>query len=196
MEKIRSKFDDETIYKVTDKAVTISRNGDELKIPIGLIPQMSAPFIGEIQAELFEFYDKKYPEVPCPVCNKPMRQFHNKKYCSPECQSEANNKKRKRTCAEETAKKREKGLEKECAYCGEKFILYDNFHTKYCSPECKKGAATKQRNTQRSTTYQEKKKKKRKSQLDNILKEARSKGLSYADIQKQETLAMVGGIKI
>lgn len=150
MKIVQSKFDAETIYKVTDNAVTISRNGDEMKFPIYLIPVVAnpLPLPQEIKDELFEFFDKKYPEVSCSICGKPMRQIGKRKYCS---------------------------------------------------DECRKNAIAIQREAQaseRRTAYQKAKTKKKISQCGEIERKARKIGLRYADIQKQETLAMVGRIKI
>lgn len=198
METIKSKFDKDTVYKVTDKAVTISKDGEDMKIPIRQIPKMAGTFIPEIKAELLDIYEKNLPEekpteIPCAICGKLFPKQGRKRVCSHECRKKSlvrQNAERRKKAAEE---KRKNGVEKVCKYCGKKFVLHDSFNQEYCTVKCRDAI----KNADRKSTFETKREKKKKiSQCGEIERNARKIGLRYADIQKQETLAMVGSIKI
>ena len=198
METIKSKFDSTTVYKVAAESVTISKDGEDMKIPIRLIPKMIERFIPGIKAELQDIYEKNLPEeektpeqIPCAECGKLFMKRRAKKYCSDICSRKAaakRNAERYRKAAEE---KRANGVEIDCAYCGKSFVIYDGFNAKYCSAKCRAAVHREEK----KSTY-EKEKKRKISQCGEIEKEARKIGLHYADIQKQETLAMIGKIQL
>lgn len=92
----------------------------------------------------------------------------------------------------------ELAIEKFCDWCGEYFIATSR-NQKYCCEECyRRGRNLK---TQMNRVHGLSKKKFAQRQmagiktgkLDERLDEARSKGLTYAELQKQKTLALYGG---
>lgn len=126
MEAIKSKVDKETVYKIFDNKITITRGGDSLQIAYSNLDETIKIFKAEIQDEIRALRDS------------------------------------------------EKG--RRCKHC-DKFFISER-KRKYCSNECSKAAE-----------------KKSKSDVATIEREARKKGLRYADIQIAETLAMIGSIK-
>lgn len=85
-----------------------------------------------------------------------------------------------------------------CIICGKRFIQ-ENSNTKpikYCSEECREvGRSISQKKAHERRRKQRKAenniKKIEKSNLDKTLAEAREKGLSYAELQKQKTLEKI-----
>lgn len=181
--KVFSKVDPDTYYVIVGGYVKMRRHGDCLTIPYGQIPEQAKRFKPEIEEELMGFYRDKFPARPCKICGKPFHATAVRWYCSPECSKEAN-RRNNRASAERIMRQ-----EKQCQYCGK---TYTGTGRKYCSDTCQKAAtAIKQRET-----VGKKKNKKRKSQLDKKLKLAEAKGTTYAEMQKQETLKMVGKVVI
>lgn len=171
--KIYSKVDPDTYYVSTSVHVRMCRNGDRLTIPNLQIPEQAKRFNPAIQAELMAIYDEKHPLITCGCCGKEFRRTENRKYCSSECQEEA--KKNRRKAYENTPRT--------CVWCHEKFLPKN--YSKYCSTKCKKAA-------EEVVTEQET----WESRLDEKLQQAATMGISYADIQKQETLKLVGRVMI
>lgn len=181
--KIYSKVDPDTYYVSTSVHVRMCRNGDRLTIPNLQIPEQAKRFNPAIQAELMAIYDEKHPLIKCGCCDKEFRKTDNRKYCSSECQEEAKRKRRK--AYEDTPK--------ECKWCHEKFLPKN--YSKYCSTKCKTAAMDEQKQKQMAEkvgaeqeTWQ--------SNLNEKLQRAASLGISYADMQKQETLNRVGRVVI
>lgn len=84
MEEIQSKFDSETIYKVYDKKVTISRGGDSLQIAYKNLEETIRIFKPEIQAEIRAIRDAELGQN-CKYCDKFFISDRRRKYCSDEC---------------------------------------------------------------------------------------------------------------
>lgn len=79
-----------------------------------------------------------------------------------------------------------------CEICG-KLFQPNNISSKLCSEECRTLSK------ERTKRIQAKKKKymreiKGGGKLDKTVRECRNQGLSYAEMQKNKTLALVGGI--
>ena len=74
-----------------------------------------------------------------------------------------------------------------CEMCGVSFKT-DWHRSLYCSPECKSKA---EQIRKKESYIRCKRKKKPNQELVNIVVEARKQGLSYRDIQIQETLEMI-----
>lgn len=91
--------------------------------------------------------------------------------------------------------------DRNCEWCGQPFTITNGKKNakKYCCDDC----ARKANNVRRRIVYAKKKGQKdfarsqmkdiETGRLDETLKEARSKGLTYAELQKQKTLALYGG---
>ena len=94
MEEIRSKVDNETIYKVFDSKITISRDGDVMHIAYKNFDNMVKRFIPEIQAELKEIRDGERAQR-CKHCDKKFSAERKKKFCSVECRKAAEAKRKK-----------------------------------------------------------------------------------------------------
>lgn len=84
MEEIRSKIDSETIYKVYDKKVTVSRGGDSLQIAYKNLEETMRIFKPEIQAEIRAIRDAELGQR-CKRCDKFFISDRRRKYCSDEC---------------------------------------------------------------------------------------------------------------
>ena len=90
---------------------------------------------------------------------------------------------------------------KACLYCGKPFLA-EMTHRKYCSDKCcyeQQNATARSRREEireMRKARESKRKKKHVSKLTEKEREMRKIGLHYADIQKKETLAMVGRIQI
>lgn len=184
--KIKSKTDPETCYFVNDQYIRMVRDGDSLTMRIGHIPEIAKRFKSEIQEELMDFWRDRFPAKPCNVCGK---MFHGAKqhmYCSDECRGIGTKQKR----ADYREVYREMlNQPRECERCGKVFSNGNN--RKYCSEECKKAATYEKQ----QETY-ERKRRQRMSQLDRKVLQAEEMGVRYADLQKQETLKMVGRVVI
>lgn len=179
--KIYSKVDPDTYYVSTTSYVRMTRNGDKLTIPNQQIPMWAERFNEGIKAELLEIYDQKHPLVKCPRCGKEFRKANTMKYCSPTCMQEVHREK-----ARQRSKDYKKTL-KQCEWCGENF--HPSRYGKCCCKECheKKRAADRHEEYQLETWE---------SHLQEKLQMAEAQGMSYAEMQKQETLKMVGRVVI
>lgn len=178
--KMQSKVDPYTFYTVTSSYVRICRHGDKLTMSYMQIPEQAKRFNPKIQEELMGFYKDKHPLIPCPHCGKLFRKEKGRKYCCQECQDEAA-KKRKR--------EREKNpKERECKWCGKVFVTTN--YQQFCSNDC--------RNADAETKKQERSefRKTKQGHLDEKLKQAAAAGTSYAEMQRHETLKMVGRVVI
>lgn len=178
MKHIVSKYDKDTIYGIATQYVNVQRDGEVMRIPFRQIPTVSQVFCEEVRAELMAIYDERYPMLPCPICGKLTRREGNKKYCSEEC--------RKKGAAELNSKYyyEQKGeLKKKCLVC-DKIFYPPNNRYKYCCEECRRIAAA---NTTAVRGYGGKRKpKKDPMALARLNQEARSKNLSYGQLQAQK----------
>lgn len=122
-------------------------------------------------------------EKVCPVCGKTFTTTRNRaQMCSIECRTERN-----RTL------NRQK-VDAVCVVCGKDFQKSKNSSRNTCSQKCFKIYTPKR--ISEGMTKEPARKKEKKCNIVKIEKEARKNGLHYADIQKQKTLAMVGGVKL
>ena len=85
---------------------------------------------------------------------------------------------------------------KYCEWCGAPFdVKPKGQHKKFCSTECYTKAHNFQRNNRRNSDPRSFARGEmaqiRTGGLDRTLKEAKEKGLTFAELQKQKTLAMV-----
>ncbi len=83
-------------------------------------------------------------------------------------------------------------IQKECKVCGRPFLA-KNYNSNYCSAECRRLMA---RNKRKESEASRKSRAEARARLENNLleqrlNEARSKDLTYAQLQIQKTLAMV-----
>ncbi len=164
--QVQSKFDKDTHYVVTSGYVRICREGDKMTISMVNIPEQAKRFRAEIQEELMAIWVEKHPLIPCKLCGKMFHKGSKRRYCSPECSDKANR-----------INMREKQLQHKvvCKRCGQTFT--GRVDKRFCSPECKK-------------------KKKWESHLQEKLQLAEANGTTYAEMQRQETLKMVGRVVI
>ena len=170
-------------YIITKGYVRARGYGDEQAIIFSRIPEMVEDWEEPMKSEMMGFYEAKFPILPCPVCGTKFRKNGTQVTCRPECSY-------KRATSRTNERSREK-VECDCSVCGKTFTKIRHQQKYVCSIECSKEyTQTIIGNTGRG------KKKKKVSQIVKIEKEARAKGLYYADIQKQKTLAMVGGVKL
>ena len=153
--------------------------GDGQHIPYTRIPETVKDWAEPMKSEMIGFYEDRFPMVECEVCGKPFRKIRHAVTCSPACSHARANAK-----AEEI-------VECDCTVCGKTFTKRRHQQKYTCSPQC-----TKEFGKAHQGTIDRTKKKKKKDQIVKIEKDARKKGLHYADIQKQKTLAMVGGVKL
>lgn len=82
---------------------------------------------------------------------------------------------------------------RKCVICGTKFTA-GNYNAMYCCDECRKIAIKRndeRRNEKRKAIRHMENAIGKDSKLDKRLEEAREKGLSYAELQKQKTLQMI-----
>ncbi len=175
--QVQSKFDKDTHYVVTSGYVRICREGDKMTISMVNIPEQAKRFRPEIQEELMAIWVEKHPLIPCECCGKMFNKGVKRRYCSPECSYKS-----KRIKESERAMNQQQT----CSWCGETFIGSNS--KLYCSPECKqkgKGGKTK---AEALKTWE--------SRLQEKLQLAESKGMTYAQMQQQETLKMVGKVVI
>lgn len=177
MKHIVSKYDKDTIYGIAQQYVSIQRDGEVMRIPFRQIPTVMKVFREEIQAELMEIYDEKYPIVSCAICGKPFRKGKIRNYCSDECRNEGNKRNNHRYWEESKQKK-----EVKCGVCGKTFTPPTTRY-KYCSDECRKIAAA---NQTRISQGRKQKPKKDPLILSRINQEARDKGLTYGQLQAQK----------
>lgn len=144
MKKVKSKVDDKTTYQVTDRHITILRDGESATLNFSTMENTARIFRAEIQEELLAIR-LEHKGRECPICNTRFYKAKSNIYCSSECSKEANRR---------NAKKYQKALRKDNS--AEPNIRISN--------------------------------------AGEIEREARKKGLRYADIQKAETLSMIGRI--
>lgn len=83
-------------------------------------------------------------------------------------------------------------IKRECRVCGKPFLA-KNYNSNYCSVECRRLMAAKKRKESKATrkSRNEAKARLENNVLEQRLDEARSKDLTYAELQIQKTLAMV-----
>jgi len=175
--QVQSKFDPATYYVVTSKYVRICRDGDKMTISYGQLPEQAKRFMPEIQEELMAIYTQKHPLVSCKWCGKPFHEGANKLYCSDECKHAAGNERsRLRQCVQFQT----------CVWCGKEFQGYNG--RKYCSKACKKESMSANRKEDTRGTWE--------SHLQEKLQQAEAQGMTYAEMQKAETLKMVGKVVI
>lgn len=185
--KVLSRIDPDTYYVVTTNHVRMVRNGDKLTIPYCHIPEKAKLFKPEIQEELLAFWEEKYPERPCKICGTLFRSNRpHDVYCKPECKKVNTSNYRKTY--------NEKAVERQCGWCSNTFSVPSSNSRRYCSTECRKAAAAKKKEMEAEEPTTEKTK--WQSHLNEKLQKAAVLGISYADIQKQETLKQVGGVVI
>lgn len=80
-----------------------------------------------------------------------------------------------------------------CPVCGKQFVAFTK--RKYCSDECsKKAQMEKARAISQSNTNQ--KNKKHVSQLTELNREARAKGMSYGQLQAQRYMEQMRGVEV
>ena len=91
--------------------------------------------------------------------------------------------------------KERKKTEIECIMCGKVFIAKTTVAC-CCSDECKKKRKAQLDHARIAKFRKPKKTPAPRVTIDKTLKECREKNISYADRQIQETLQMVGGIKL
>ena len=149
MRKIKSNVDLKTTYHVTDKYITIHRDGESATVGYGTLDSFASRLKEDIRNELLDIRLEHKGRV-CPICSTRFYVATARIYCTPECSAEANR----------------RNAQKNNAIV--KGVHADNLD----EPNIRKSNAGK------------------------IEREARKRGLHYADIQKQKTLAMVGGIKL
>ena len=85
--------------------------------------------------------------------------------------------------------------ERRCPICGSLFET-SNAHTKYCSLECKDESEVRQRREKLERRKKQRRADKgmsgiKKGGLDASLEEARRRGISFAELQKERTLAKI-----
>lgn len=146
MRKVKSKVDEKTTYRVTDKHITILRDGESVTITHGRLDGFASRLKEDFRNELLAIRLEQRGR-DCPICGTRFYKVRSNIYCTPECAAEANRRK--------TKKRNE--LLKEVRIIPEEPKM-------------------------------------RISEAGRIEREARKKGLHYADIQKAETLAMIGRI--
>ena len=187
--KILSKVDTDTYYVVTTNHVRMVRNGDKLTIPYCHIPEKAKLFKPEIQAELLGFWEEKYPERPCKVCGTLFRSNRpHDVFCSPECKKASRSAYRKSY--------NEKAVERQCGWCSNTFAVPASNSRRYCNTECRKAAAAKKKELEKEAVETTTEETKWESRLNEKLQQAAALGITYADIQKRETLKQVGGVVI
>ena len=182
MEKRNSKHNAVT-YILTATYVRVKGYGDEERISYASIPETIKGWNEPMKSEMLEFYKERYPLTECEVCGKMFRRMRPTFTCSPECSHKRHN-------AIQLERSRVK-VECDCTICGKTFTKRRNQQKYVCSAECGKEYQRLHKGQVDQTG-----KKKRANNIVAIEKQARKKGLHYADIQKQETLAMVGRVEI
>ena len=186
MKHIVSKYDKDTIYGIATQYVNVQRDGEVMRIPFRQIPTVSQVFCEEVKAELMAIYDERYPIEPCPICGEPVRRINKQIYCSDKCRDKAQNLKKQAHRSEQKTE-----IVKKCPMCGSVFFPPSNRWI-YCSDECKKLAVANQ------VTYKGKggkrKPKKDPTILTRLNQEARSKGLTYGQLQAQKYIKQMKGV--
>ncbi len=148
MRKVKSKVDDKTTYRVTDKYITILRDGESVTVKYSSLDSFASRLKDDFKNELLSIRLEQRGR-DCPICDTRFYNVRANIYCTPECAKEANRRNMRKHQA-----------------------LLKEARKTLAEPKI------------------------RKSEAGRIEREARKKGLHYADIQKQKTLAMVGGIEI
>lgn len=175
--KLQSKVDPDTYYTVTSRYVRMCRHGDKLTMQWPQLPEQAKRFRPDIQEELMAIYSEKHPLTVCPCCGQKFYKTDGRKYCSPECYAKA---------ASEKAKSRQSQQTQTCLWCGKEYLGYNG--RKYCGSVCKKEARQSQSKEDTRKTWE--------GNLNEKLKQAKGQGMSYAEMQKQETLKQVGRVVI
>ena len=186
MERRKSKYCEGLWFVLTANYVRVIGYRDGERIGYSKIPEVTKGWLKIVQREMLEIYEEKYPEKTCPICGKTFRD-RSKTFCSAECSY---------IRSHQLATRK---VEATCVICGKTFMKQKNLGRITCSDECEKvhrNARIKETWGKDVRKTEQPRKKKKKSQLAKIEKEARAKGLYYADIQKQKTLEMVGGVKL
>ena len=94
MEAIQSKVDKETVYKIFDNKITITRGGDSLQIAYSNLDETIKIFKAEIQDEIRALRDSEKGRR-CENCDKFFISMRKRKYCSDECGKAANERRKK-----------------------------------------------------------------------------------------------------
>ena len=170
-------------YIITKGYVRARGYGDEQAIIFSRIPEMVEDWEEPMKSEMMGFYEAKFPILTCPVCGKKFRKKGTQVTCSPACSY--------RRHLDRSKELQYEKVKCSCSVCGKTFTKRRHQDKYVCSAECSKEYTKTNKGVVDRT-----KKKKKGSQIVQIEKEARAKGLYYADIQKQKTLAMVGGVKL
>lgn len=89
---------------------------------------------------------------------------------------------------------RDKYGDKICPVCGAHFVAYTK--RKYCSDKCSRIAQANSKKSVNSEKRKEKKKEKHVSQLTELTREARAKGMSYGQLQAQKYIEQMKGAVI
>lgn len=168
-------------YMVGKSYLRVRGYGDGSVVQYNKIPEVVKDWEEPMRSEMMEFYNDRYPLIECKICGKKFNRIRTSVTCSVECSHELAN------------EKINQKVECDCCVCGKTFLKRRHQQRYTCSPECTRAFGRVRSNT---VDQKERRKKKHKSHLVKIEKDARKKGLHYADIQKQKTLAMVGGIEI
>ena len=114
MEDIKSTADSETIYRVEDEKITVSRGGDSMQIAFENLEDTIKVFREDVQAEI-RALRRNIPTKRCGHCNMLFAGARKRKYCNETCQKaaehERDKKKRKpQTLAEVNAEARRLGM--------------------------------------------------------------------------------------
>jgi hypothetical protein len=181
MELKRSKNPD-VCFVFTKAYLRVRGYGDEGQIPYTKILEAAKNYPEPMHSEMVEIYNKRFPLTECAICGKTYNRMNASVTCSPACSWEY-----KRAYMN---KRNNAEVECDCTVCGKTFIKKRHQQKYVCSPECAKEFG-KAHDGKIDRT-----KKKHKSQVGKIEKDARKRGLHYADIQKQKTLELVGGVEI
>lgn len=176
------------MYGIAAQYVNVQRDGEVMRIPFRQLPTVSKVFCEEVQAELMAIYDERHPEKYCSICGKPFRYGKMRNYCSVECRDKGNKANNRRYWEEKKEKQERKEIK--CGVCGKTFTP-PNGRYKYCSDECRKIAAAEQ---MRTINTGKRKPKKDPLVLSKLNQEARSKGLTYGQLQAQKYMQQMKGV--
>ena len=168
-------------YTLTQPYIRVWGYGNNVKMPYTQIPEVIKDWDEPMKSEMMEIYNERFPLTECEVCGKMFNKMRPTFTCSPECSHDRHNRIQ--------LERGKKLVECNCSICGKTFTKR-KYQQKYvCSPECSK----EYQKVNKGQVERKGKKKKKEDRIAAIEGEMRAKGLRYADYQKQQTLAMVGG---